>query len=68
MPQENITVLEGVSTDVQSLKDKVVRLTDQLNEVKGQKKSANKGFNDAIKDIESEIKDTVDLIKGAENA
>ena len=54
-------VAEGPS-DVEELRNKIVNLTKRLTEVEGLKASANKGFNDEIKDLKADIKMTLGLI------
>ena len=59
----NATVMESVDEGVQELKDQVVRLTAQLEDVQKQKKAANDGFNAEIKDLREMIKMTIEQIK-----
>ena len=59
----NATVMESVDEGVQELKDLVVRLTAQLEDVQKQKKAANDGFNAEIKDLREMIKMTIEQIK-----
>lgn len=59
----NATVMESVDEGVQELKDRVVRLTAQLEDVQKQKKAANDGFNAEIKDLREMIKMTIEQIK-----
>jgi len=64
--REDVTVMDQVALGIDELKAKIVQLTKQLTEVEGLKKSADKGFNDEIKDLKTEIKQTLDLLKEAE--
>jgi len=52
-----------MGSETSELKDKLVRLTDELSSVTALKKSANKDYNEQIKDIKLEIGDTMDSIK-----
>ena len=40
--------------------EKIYKLTEQVLEIKRQKKEANDNYNEEIKDIESEIKAIID--------
>lgn len=64
--KDNETVV-NTDSDVGELKEKLVRLTERLAEIEGLKRSANKGFNDDIKDVKADIKMTIDLIKEQEH-
>lgn len=66
MPRDNATEMEEISSSAQALKDRLVELTKQLDEAEKLKKSANKKFNDDIKDIKFEIQETLDLLKEQE--
>lgn len=44
----------------QEAEQKVYKLTEQLIEIKRQKKEANDNYNEEIKDIESEIKAVIE--------
>ena len=50
----------------QDLYEKLVRLEETKKDVKAMKKAAAKDYNDQLKDIEAEILDTIDLIKGVD--
>jgi predicted nucleic acid-binding Zn-ribbon protein len=47
-------------SDTDELKDKLVRLEVQLQDVTGMKKSMAKDYNDQLKDIKREIKEVVE--------
>jgi hypothetical protein len=64
--KDNETTMGEMESDINELKEKLVRLSERLAEVEGLKRSANKGFNDDIKDVKAEIKMTLDLIKEQE--
>lgn len=64
--KDNETAMGEMESDINELKEKLVRLSERLAEVEGLKRSANKGFNDDIKDVKAEIKMTLDLIKEQE--
>ena len=63
---EHATVMDAVEESVPELKDRLARLTDQLIDVRKQKKAATAGFNEEIKDLEEMISSTVTQIKQKE--
>ena len=63
---EHATVMDAVEESVPELKDRLARLTDQLIDVRKQKKAATAGFNEEIKDLEEMISATVTQIKQKE--
>lgn len=66
MGTDNRTVMEAIDESLVELKDRLVRLTDQLNDVEARKKAANAGFNDEIKDLKETIKAVMVQIKDKE--
>ena len=64
--KENATVMEAIDESVPELKDRLARLTDQLIDVKKQKKAATAGFNEEIKDLEEMIAAIIAQIKQKE--
>lgn len=64
--KENATVMEAIDESVPELKDRLARLTDQLIDVKKQKKAATAGFNEEIKDLEEMIAAIIEQIKQKE--
>ena len=66
MGTDNRTVMEAIDESLVELKDRLVRLTDQLHDVEARKKAANVGFNDEIKDLKETIKAVMVQIKDKE--
>lgn len=66
MGTDNRTVMEAIDESIVELKDRLVRLTDQLHDVEARKKAANAGFNDEIKDLKETIKAVMVQIKDKE--
>lgn len=64
--KENATVMEAIDESVPELKDRLARLTDQLLDVRKQKKAATAGFNEEIKDLEEMIAAVIEQIKQKE--
>ena len=64
--KENATVMEAIDESVPELKDRLARLTDQLIDVKKQKKAATAGFNEEIRDLEEMIAAIIEQIKQKE--
>jgi len=68
MPRDNATEMDEtqlVST-VQQLKDRLVVLTKQLNELETSKKTFDKKINGDIKDVKYEMQEVLALMKEQE--
>lgn len=64
--RENATEMDEVSMGVDELKNRLVELTRKLDEAKRAKKAMMKKMGDDIKDLEFEIKATMELMDGKE--
>ena len=63
MPRDDATETDVNPSSEQELKDRIVRLTEQLTDAEGRKKSAMESFNSEIKDLKAEIRMTMELLK-----
>ena len=64
--RENATVMEAIDESVPELKDRLACLTDQLINVKKQKKAATAEFNEEIRDLEEMIAAIIEQVKQKE--